>query len=92
MFKLYHNNSPSCLSLHIGKPQPSYNLTEGYQQVISPFKTINIMKFTKSYRGVIVWNPLLSDAIEQFTRGAFTIDTLTVIHRTEKNGDWYIYP
>ena len=55
IYKIFHNVSPSCMSIHISKLQPSYNLRRRHLIVIPSFRT-NIMKSSIAYRGAILWN------------------------------------
>lgn len=55
IYKMYHNDLPSCTTAHIVKLQPSYNLRNRLRLEIPPFKS-NIKKYSISYRGPILWN------------------------------------
>ena len=57
IYKMFHNVSPSCMSLHVSKFQSSYNFRKNHQLVTPSFKT-NIMKFSIAYKGAIIWNLL----------------------------------
>ena len=59
IYKMYFNDSPPCMTAHIAKSQPSYNLRNSLKLEIPKFKS-NIKKSSVSYRGTILWNLLSS--------------------------------
>ena len=56
-YKMYHKDLPCCMTAHIVKLQPSYNLRNRLRLEFPPFKS-NIKKYCTSYRGPISWNHL----------------------------------
>ena len=79
-YKMYHNDLPSCMTAHIVKLQPSYNLRNSLKLEIPPFKS-NIKKYSISYRGPLLWNHLpiecrSANSVKSFSR---MINKLTLI-------------
>ena len=77
---IYHNDLPSCMTAHIVKLQPSYNLRNSLKLEIPPFKS-NIKKYSISYRGPVLWNHLPiecrnANSVKSFSR---MINKLTLI-------------
>ena len=70
IYKMFHNVSPSCMSTHISKFQPSYNLRRSHLIVIPSFRT-NIMKSFIAYRGAILWNHLPGECRKAVSLGSF---------------------
>jgi len=68
--KMFHNVSPSCMSIHISKFQPSYNLRRSHLIVIPSFRT-NIMKSSIAYRGAILWNHVTGECRKAVSLGSF---------------------
>ena len=70
----------SCMTAHIVKLQPSYNLRNSLKLEIPPFK-LNIKKYSISYRGPVLWNHLPikcrnANSVKGFSR---MINKLTLI-------------
>ena len=79
-YKMYHNDLPSCMTAHIVKLQPSYNLRNSLKLEIPPFKS-NIKKYSISYRGPVLWNHLPiecrnANSVKSFSR---MINKLTLV-------------
>ena len=77
---MYHNDLPSCMTVHIVKLQPTYNLRNSLKLEIPPFKS-NIKKYSRSYRGPVLWNHLPiecrnANCVKSFSR---MINKLTLI-------------
>ena len=71
-YKMYHDDLPSCMTAHIVKSQPSYNLRNSLKLEIPPFKS-NIKKYSIPYRGPVLWNHLLiecrnANSVKSFSR------------------------
>ena len=80
IYKMYFNDSPPCMTAHIAKSQPSYNLRNSLKLEIPKFKS-NIKKSSVSYRGAILWNLLpsgcrMADGVNSFSK---IINNLTLV-------------
>jgi len=69
-YRMFHHVSPSCMSIHISKLQPSYKLRRSHLIVIPSFRT-NIMKSSIAYRGAILWNHLPGECHKAAFLGSF---------------------
>ena len=84
IYKMYHNDLPSCMTAHIVKLQPSYNLRSRLRLEIPPFKS-NIKKYSISYRGPILWNHMPiecrnANSVKSFSR---MINRLTLVREID---------
>ena len=84
IYKMYHNDLPSCMTAHIVKLQPSYNLRNRLRLEIPPFKS-NIKKYSISYRGPILWNHMPiecsnANSVKSFSR---MINRLTLVREID---------
>ena len=70
IYKMFHNVSPSCMSIHISKLQSSYNLRRSHLIVI-PFLRTDVMKSSIAYRGAILWNHLPGKCRKAVSLGSF---------------------
>ena len=80
IYKMYFNDSPPCMTAHIAKSQPSYNLRNSLKLEIPKFKS-NIKKSSVSYRGTILWNLLpigcrMANSVNSFSK---IINNLTLV-------------
>ena len=82
---MYHNDLPPCMTAHIVKLQPSYNLRNRLRLEIPPFKS-NIKKYNSiSYRGPILWNHMPiecrnANSVKSFSR---MINRLTLVREID---------
>ena len=84
IYKMYHNDLPSCMTAHIVKLQPSYNLRNRLRLEIPPFKS-NIKKYSISYRGPILWNHMPiecrnANSVKSFSR---MINRITLVREID---------
>ena len=80
IYKMYYNDSPPCMSMHMAKSQASYNLRNSLKLEIPHFKS-NIKKSSVSYRGTILWNLLsigcgMANSVNSFSK---MINNLTLV-------------
>ena len=86
IYKIYHNDSPSCMARLVTKFQHSYNFRKKHLLIPPSFNT-NPMKLSTSYRGAVLWNLLLQECHEAISLRSFMkmMNTSNIIKNTDFN-------
>ena len=86
IYKIYHNDSPSCMARLVTKFQHSYNFRKKHLLIPPSFNT-NSMKLSTSYRGAVLWNLLPRECHEAISLRSFMkmINTSNIIKNTDFN-------
>ncbi len=74
IYRIYHNDSPSCMARLVTKFQHSYNFRNEHLLIPPSFKT-NIIKLSTSYRGAVLWNLLPAECHEAMSLRSFVTMT-----------------
>ena len=86
IYKIYHNDSPSCMARLVTKFQHSYNFRKKHLLIPPSFNT-NSMKLSTSYRGAVLWNLLPRECHEAISLRSFMkmMNTSNIIKNTDFN-------
>ena len=86
IYKIYHNDSPSCMARLVTKFQHSYNFRKKHLLILPSFNT-NSMKLSTSCRGAVLWNLLPRECHEAISLRSFMkmMNTSNIIKNTDFN-------
>ena len=86
IYKIYHNDSPSCMARLVTKFQHSYNFRKKHLLIPPSFNT-NSMKLSTSYRGAVLWNLLPRECHQAISLRSFMkmMNTSNIIKNTDFN-------